>query len=424
MKRYRKFMDGVKASGTLHQRLVELETPKKGPGAWIKYGAMAAALVLVCGLGVWGLSGGFPFAAGHDLPLREIAPENVDVGQPDIAPEESGDAAEPKERTLGGYDVTTGSGPEAMVAHYILPYIDYGTAEAGWDQKISMDWAIQEGAAERELTREEAVALLGGADAVSDHLDWDAYELTGRMWQRPDGSMLLAFLYGYQGELDHFEFAVMDGELPPTCIAYEGSVTQEVRGLTVTADKYDGEYGCDRRVSFMKDNYGYRFDLTATDAERAELLVSRLVCRIADEGLALWTLDSKVETYTCPTCGEVLDEDEKAHVHSFPGVGEPNWDDGAPAVSAQPGYTCPECGETVPAGMPHDCAMCDGYPVPHTCEICGEIYPEGTAHQHEVCGLPLAPDTHTCEVCGQILPAGAEHSHRPEHDQDHHSNHH
>ena len=55
MKQYIEYMDNIKASDTLHQRLLNLETPKKRPAAWKKYGAVAAALALVAGVGV------FPF---------------------------------------------------------------------------------------------------------------------------------------------------------------------------------------------------------------------------------------------------------------------------------------------------------------------------------------------------------------------------
>lgn len=420
MKRYQKFMDGVKPSDTLGQRLRALKEPKKKP-AWTKYGAMAATLVLVCGLGWYGLD------YWQAVVSRQRYLEGAQVYHTEGVPAQPGAGTyeydDPRFEGMG------------VVSYIVLPGIDYGSSNEAAEQKIAMDWAIQEGAVERELTQEEIVGLLGGQDVVSVHLDWDSYELSGRIWEQSDGSILMVLLGGYQGPMDHFEFSVMDGQLPPTCIAHENSVTQEVQGLIVTADKYDGEHGCDRRVSFMKGDIGYRFDLTSTDAQQAERLVSRLVRCVADERLALWTLDPKVETYTCPTCGEVFPVgDEKAHAHSFPGVGEPNWDDGAPAVSAQPGYTCPECGETVPAGVSHDCAMCDGYPVPHTCEICGRDYPVGSAHGHPFldgytetcpdCGESYAAGTahsHTCQTCGESYAAGTAHSHRQE---GHHGGHH
>ena len=96
--------------------------------------------------------------------------------------------------------------------------------------------------------------------------------------------------------------------------------------------------------------------------------------------------------------------DEKAHVHSFPGVGEANWNDGAPAVSADPNYMAPAV-----SAQPS-----------YTCPECGEEIVPGTAHGHGVCGLPLAPDTHVCEVCGQTLRVGMEHSHQQEHHSEHH----
>lgn len=447
MKRYQKFMDGVKPSDTLGQRLRALKEPKKKP-AWTKYGAMAAALVLVCGLGAWaarrnGLGAPVPpYPSGYQGTGAETADEPV----PDIALEGPGGVMEPGKRILGSYDVTNGE----MVSHYILPYIEYGAVETeSVSAKIALDWALGEGYTEGPVSQEEMAALLGGEDVLSDHLDWDGYELFGWRYDRADGTPGLVMISGHQGELDHFEFALMYGELPPTCIAYPESVKQDVNGVIVTADKYDGEYGFDRRVSFMKDGWGYRFDVTATDADRAELLASRLVRRIIDEGLdgteskkaVPVTPDGDGGAYTCTVCGQAVQSGaEHAHRHPFTGVGEPNWNDGMPSQD-----TCPNCGATYPVGQTHDCTMCDGYPVPRVCEVCGAAYPEGTAHSHEACGLLLAPGshicevcgeavpdstahdcaaTHTCEVCGQTLRAGMEHSHQEDRQQDHHGGHH
>jgi len=420
MKKYRKYMDGIKASDTLHQRLLDLEGSQKRPAAWKKYGAAAAALVLLAGVG------GFAAWAAHINGLNSPIPfyptgfqqaETANEPEPDIAAVKPGEVTEPGEKTLGGYEVMKGG----MTAYYPLPAIDYGAENNALEQKIAMDRAIQEGVTERDLSADEIAALLGGAEAVSTHLDWDAYQLTGRVWERPDGSLLLCFLYGYSGPLDHFEFSMMDGQLPPTCIVYPGSVTQEIRGLTVTADKYDGEHGCDRRVSFMKDDYGYRFDLTSTDAEQAELLVSRLVCRMADKGLALDNLkgtemcglppaprasvgvgepnyedvpptqevvpaqegntsaydpaSSTGETYTCPDCGQAfLVDTMRVHVHSFAGGGDPpSTEPYGPSKTAGPNYNTPlSKGET------------------YACPICGETLLAGVEHFHELCGYPLA----------------------------------
>lgn len=441
MKKYKEFMDGVKAPDTLRQRLTELETPEKRPIPWKRYGAMAAALALVCGLG--GLGAWAMRANSLDSPIppypsgyQGTQPENIDV--PDIAQVDPGDLTEPGQRTLGGYDVTVGSGPEAMVAHYILPYIEYG--EAGNPSQVALDWDIPQGAHKRDLSQEEIVALMGGKDALSTHLDWDGYTLTGWGAWYEDGSFWGAYINGYAGPMDHFEFAVTADQLPPTCVVYSASVTQEVRGLTITADGYDsvatpsgGVDASSRRVSFMKDGYGFRFDLTGVSRALTEERVSRLVRQIADKGLEL--------TYDCPYCG-----------HTFP-FGAVHHD---PLVSAEGGYTCSNCGQFVPAGEKHshtfvgegeipefvpdyDPTYEDGLPgYDSNCPYCAD----GTVHTHpydpagpvsvsdapaaseEICGYPLAPDTHVCEVCGQTLPAGVEHSHQEDHHQEHHSGHH
>lgn len=417
MKRYQQFMDGVAASDTLHRRLVELKEPEKRPVPWVKYGTMAAAVALVCGLGAWGLRkvpGGPGQLAACFMPTS--APELGGLDEPDIATAEPGDVTEPGKRTLGGYDVTGGG----TTAHYILPYIEYGAV--GTEEpsaKIALDWALGEGYTEGPVSQEEIAALLGGEDVLSTHLDWDGYELFGWRYDRADGTPGLIMISGSKEALDHFEFSLMYGELPPTCIAYLESVEQEINGLTVTADKYDGEWGFDRRVSFLKDGWGYRFDVTAADKDQAELLVSRLVRQIADQGI---TPPGQAGSYTCPDCGVYIEAGVQ-HYHAQDGSprdrGE-NWC-GTPGADteAYPSYNavlaCRTCGGEVPDGTGHHCVPdpAGGY----VCGICGEAFPEGKVHSHELCVLPPAPTPgiHTCEVCGQDIPTGMEHSHQENH---------
>ncbi|MCI8808196.1 MAG: hypothetical protein HFF20_08935 [Oscillospiraceae bacterium] len=487
MKRYQKFMDGVKPSDTLGQRLRALKEPKKKP-AWTKYGAMAAALVLVCGLGWYGLD--YWQAVVSRQRFLERAQVYHTEGVP--AQPEPDESMEPAAHMFAGsYEVTKGG----KTASYLLPYIDYGDTGLS-EVQTALDWDIPQGALKGDLSRNHIVRLLGGEDVLSTHLDWDGYELSGwTAWLR-DGSFWGAYIQGYQGPLDHFEFAVTAGRLPPTCIVYPQSVEQNICGVTVIADKHDGNGACSRRVSFMKEDHGFRFDLTSTDAEQAEVLVSRLV-RWVTEGGKDWTADGMAltvlgkedvlgeefitcnvcgqsfpkenvsahvhtfhgadrdpiyskENVVCEVCGETYPKmEEKAHAYSVHGVGEPNWNDGAPAVSAdhsyvapavsaQPGYTCPECGEEIMPGTAHGHGIC-GLPLAptpgvNTCPDCGVSYPAGEAHYHTQtcpeCGETYqsghhhaceADPVYTCEVCGQIVPAGMEHSHRQE---GHHGGHH
>ncbi len=430
MKRYRTFMDGVRVSDTLHQRLRELKNPGKRPVPWAKYGTMAAALALVCGVTFMMVN---PALAKTRQPAS--APENVGPGEPDIATAEPVGSAEPAPHILAGsYEVTR----DGVTTSYLLPYIIYGDTGGA---ETTLDWDVPPGAVKRELTGEDIAALLGGEDVLADHLAWDGYQLSGWAAWYGDGSFWGAYINGVLGyaggAADQFEFAVTAGQLPPTCIAYPGSAEQNISGVIVTADKRDWEthifdwptYIHQRRVSFLTDGYGYRFEMSSGDPDLAEELVSRLVRQVIDSGVAPDRLSSEGAVLAHPWEGD-----------PNTGVGEPNWNDGVPdqdtpaydpreaadpPYNAPAGYTCPTCGETIPAGTAHDCAMCDSYPLPHICEICGEAYPEGAAHSHEACGYPLAPDTHVCEVCGQAVPVGMEHSHQEDHHrEEHHSERH
>lgn len=296
MKRYRDYMDSVELSPEARARLARLTAPRRTAGAWKRYGSMAAALAVVAGVSAWALIGRAARPVSQaDWPRREEHGAAAEIALEDISPAVDIAIVEPSDmepdgmRTIGGYEVRgEGSGPETPVSYHILPYIEYGMVGAS----AELDWDIPAGAARRDLTGEEIAALLGGADGVSTHLNWSGYELTGWAAWYADGSLWGVYLYGYAGPMDHFEFAACAGALPPTCIGYADSVENDIWGVTVTADGHDSETGCSRRVSFMSGDCGYRFDLTGTDREQAELLVSRAVRRmVADNGLDLSAID-------------------------------------------------------------------------------------------------------------------------------------
>ena len=412
MKKYREYMDGVSASDTLHQRLLGLDGSQKRPVQWKKYGALAAALLLVGGLGAWGMAhGGWNALAAGFRPAATTVPETADEPVPDIALVEPGEAAEPGKKTLGGYEVTDG----VMATYYILPYIDYGDTDGVYKvSQIAADWDIPAGAVKRELSQDEIAALMGGEDVLSTHLDWDGYTLTGWAAWYEDGSFWGVYVYGgYPGTgpapVERFEFAVTADQLPPTCLADPSRVEQEIRGLTVSAYGHDGEAACTRRVSFMKDDYGYRFDLTGTDTGLAEERVSRLVRQVADQGLNLSGISpdgaKPVEADPNYSVGEPNWNDSgEGEIPEFVPDYDPAYEDGMPAQDGTPVIEiCPNCGAAYPAGSEHDCAAT------YTCEVCGQTCRMGQAHSHEICGYPLAPDTRICETCGETIPAGMNH---------------
>lgn len=477
MKRYQKFMDGVRASDTLHRRLVELKEPEKKPAAWMKYGTVAAALALVVGAGAWGLSGGFPFAANRDLPLTELHGEDGVIDQPDIAIVEPGDVTEPGEKTLGGYEVTTGSGPNAIVSYYPLPYIEYGEPSG-----ISGDFSLAppDGGL-RGATREDALALVGGEDALTAHLNWGGCEFDGTVGFEADGTVWMMSLWG-ENEDTAFSLQLSPNRMPPTCCVVIGEprTITNVWGVEVSGVKDAGAYGdaergvymdVSREVEFIANGVGCRLKAYGTQDEAVEELVSRFVRWAVVEGLNLSGIS--------PDGAEPVDIDPNYS------VGEPNWNDSGETSAYDPNeladrginpgeavpesdsfLTCRTCGGGVPDGTGHYCKAdgSGGY----VCALCGQAFPEGKVHSHEICGYPLAPGTYTCEtcgesvpygmahdcamcggypvpyvceVCGQTLPAGVEHSHscevcgetlfegvehshQEEHHQDHHGNHH
>lgn len=420
MKRYRKFMDGVRASDTLNQRLKALKEPKQKP-AWAKYSAMAAALILVFGLGAYGLNY-LHTVVGQRLFMAAVEKERA--AQPDIAPLGPGDAAE-GEKTLGGYDVTGGG----MTTHYILPYIEYGPVPG-----VSVDACLAppDGGL-RDVGRDDVLALIGNEDALAAHLNWGDLAFSGTVGFEADGTVWMMSLWG-EGADVAFSLELSPDRLPPTDCVVEGEqrTVTDVWGVEVSGVNSAGAYGdtergvymdVSREVEFIANGVGCRLKVYGTRDGAVEELVSRFVRWAVLEGLDLSGIS--------PDGAKPLDIDPNYS------VGEPNWNDSAPAVSAEPSdsprdrgenwcgtqgadtETCPNCGAAYPVGSEHECELC-GDPPPHTCEICGEVYMEGTAHSHEICGYPLAPDAQVCEVCGQTIPVGVEHSHQ----EDHHGSHH
>lgn len=310
MKRYKDYMDGVEVSDTLHEKLKHLEEPKKQSRPWVKWGAMAAAFALVAGVGAWGLSrGGWGALMENFMPAAEVRPEIAEIPRPDIAIEDS----HPGTETYSGYEIVDGE----MAHYYVLPYIEYGMAKNR--SEMALDWDVPQGSTRRDLTQADLAALFGSENALSDHLAWGDYDLSGWAAWYEDGSLWGVFLNGDKGEQDRFEFAFVTGDhYPPTCILYGDGVTNKIWDVSVTAWGYDGPNGCDRRVEFLNDGCGFRFDLSATDRKQAEELVSRLVRWVAVEGLELNALTDH---------GAVLAHPWEADPNYS--VGEPNYEDGA-----------------------------------------------------------------------------------------------
>ena len=270
MKKYNEYMDGVTVSDTLHEKLRHLKQPKKKNQAWKKYGAMAAALVLVLGLGGWGLSRrenpeiGQEMAEGlvASMPaIVEITTEPAPVPMPNS----------PGMEMMGGYEVDYGE----TVAYFYLPAINYGEVE----NEAVVDIALPVDVTRRDLTAEEIEALFGGEINLVSHLNWGDYELGADAIINRDGSLWMLFVSGTRGDtgLEHFSLEVSPGQLPPTCTLYTQSELNNIWERDVYAERYDSVIGSSRRVSFVDRGYGYRFEITGLKAGEIEELTSRLV---------------------------------------------------------------------------------------------------------------------------------------------------
>ena len=319
MKKYKEYMDGVNASDTLHKKLKRLEASKKKPVAWQKYGALAAALVLVIGLGAWG--------AGREK--NAISSGTTEVGaeiqsEPAIAPSIGSGAPSSGTATMGGYEIASGE----TVAYYMLPYIEYGEVE----QESVADIALPVGVTRRDLTNEELLALLGGEANLTAHLNWGGYEVSAFAMLNRDGSLWLLNINGSKGDtgLEHFSLEVSPEQLPPSCLYYMSSKLNNIWGHEVYAESYDSLDGSSRRVSFLDEGYGYRFEIAGFKSGEINELVSRLVrFIIAGDGLLLnQNLDVPADGP-----GEVCTTPSAAPSNS---VGEPNFEDAPHTEPCEP----------------------------------------------------------------------------------------
>ena len=453
MKQYREYMDGVRVSDTLHRRLAELEAPARRPVPWVKYGSLAAALALVVGLGTWWLSR--EEAYDHLVDYDPAAPENEVVAVPDIALVDPGDiTVDPGEKTLWGYEATTGSGSEAMVTHYILPYIEYGEP-SGVSADLSL--APPDGGL-RGAVRDDVLALIGNEDALAAHLNWGDFEFSGTVGFEADGTVWMMSLWG-ENEDTAFSLQLSPDRLPPTCCVVMGEprTITNVWGVEVSGVKNMGAYGdtergiymdvC-REVEFIANGVGCRLKAYGTQDGAVEELVSRFVRWAVLEGLDLSGISSdgaapeaidpnysvgepnwndSGEGWTCPDCGMHIEAGAEHHHSADGGVDTSYYDPNGYALNAydpneladrgiDPGQAVPEsdssltcrtCGGGVPDGTGHYCKPdgSGGY----VCALCGQAFPEGKVHSHEMCELPVAPDTVTCPDCGMTYLAGEAH---------------
>lgn len=335
MKKYFEYMDERQVSDTLHQRLLDLEPPQKRPTAWKKYGGIAAALALVCGVGAWGLGhGGWDALADNFRPNAEIVPEIADIEEsaiPDIAIVEPGDEIEPGMKTINGYEISDGE----VTSYFVLPYIEYGPPSGvGTDYSL----APPDGGL-RAATRDDALALVGGEDALTAHLNWGECRFSGTVGFEADGTVWMMSLWGENADTA-FSLELSPNHMPPTCCVAMGEqrTITNVWGVEVSGVNSAGAYGdtergvymdVSREVEFIANGVGCRLKAYGTQDRAVEELVSRFVRWAIVEGLDLSGISSAGARP--PEAGPGYSAGEPNY--------EPNWNDSVDDYDSD----CPYC---------------------------------------------------------------------------------
>ena len=294
MKRYKTYMDAVEASPQFRRRLMELKAPQKAP-IRRRYGALAAALALTLGLGIFGaarLSRGRAPLGQVSRPAAEARWEEP-ATEPAVVPVDGvPEWVEGEYNPMkGGYEVADGE----TASYFFLPWIRYG--EKGAESAPSL--APPVGVERRELTQTEMEDLLGGEANLTAHLNWGGYEMAGHVMAYEDGTVWRAMVSG-RADDGHFTLTMRPGALPQECCVVENreECVTRVWGVEVSG-YYGGIYGEgadrevwlseSREVEFIAHGVGCRFAFYGPEgeAERVETMVARFVRLAVLEGLAL-----------------------------------------------------------------------------------------------------------------------------------------
>lgn len=341
MDRYKDYMDAVEVSDTLHEKLKRLEPPRKRRPAWKEYGGLAAALVLMAGVGAvaWGFGGdvsGWPSPA-VDIGVADVGREDFPAPFPN--PVGPNDPNAPADRTNGGYEVQNGE----MAQYYFLPALEW--ADASVRPQNSMDYQLAPpDAHSRDMTRDDVLLFTGGEKAMADHLLWDGLDWDGTIWFADEFTPCAAFLYAEGNDLSLSLEVMLGGEVP-SCIVLpeEYYETSRWQGTKITAVKNGGYAVIDgvelkekREISLLYANHvGYKLTLYAADAARAGELCARFVRYAVDGGFSLSVLPFRAG--------------------DLPNKGRPPEDaPGADIVETAPPYSAPSHGDGAPRTTPYD----------------------------------------------------------------------
>lgn len=252
MKYYKSYMDRQEISSAVHEKLLDLEPPKKRSPPWLKYGALAACAALIIGVGVWGLAPRPQTAPDPDQSAGQFAADYTPLpGETDVA---------------GPDDSFVVQGPattEQFVGFYMMPSIEYRDASDA--PRMAFQIISPDGAFSVNLTKEDIQRIFWGPEgkpetAESDlpwALFWTGYTLNGSAIYDGQGKLWWLTIRGEKDDAA-FRLELCPGMVPPACcISLSNRGASEVFGVEVTAWSLGHECGSE----FMtENNIGVRFE--------------------------------------------------------------------------------------------------------------------------------------------------------------------
>lgn len=287
MNRYRAYMDRIHAPSGLRYRVLEAaergERPRRTPHRWIRAGALAACLVLVC-TGIVGVH-----AALWPDPTAGVA-ETPAVTETSPAPT--------AEHTLVVEDPFDGQ----LHGFFSIPALEF--ADVTDSAPVMIDWGWTGGAFEKTMTGQEIISALGGEDEVPWSLLWSGFGLDGTVTYGEDGQVLLVSITGENGGT-FFTLELSPGELPSGGESYPDAAVQDYNGVSVTGwyTRPDGDGA---------GHYTYCAELLAGDTG------VRFTCDSPGQETAIW-LSCVLVRYAAQADGGFTTEHLQPRVHPISG---------------------------------------------------------------------------------------------------------
>ena len=300
MENYTSYMDKQELSAKVHEKLLNLEVPKKRPRSlWVRYSALAACAALILGVGAWRLAPGpakapaqseYQFAADYAPKHKEedtVGPEDLLPGpapaasiQDDIQHSEASKGTEDSvSRAYPGDSFVVNSPVQGdeTIAFYCMPYINY--QDVTNKPSVSPDWCWAKGTFKVFLGMEDIQKLFWGPEGVPETyqteigrqdlpwaLFWDGYTLRAHAWYSPEGKLREVYLFGVKGD-SFFELRMDPGQLPITCVYDPDRESTEAFGVEVTGWSKVYDWNGDGETDYIcgsefmtKNEIGVRFE--------------------------------------------------------------------------------------------------------------------------------------------------------------------